>query len=823
MYIKEKIIGMTKKKNILISVALTVILWQLYVLLPLLFSSAPLRGELKVLDRHDQQIAHVPFPDGYFSPLQHTEPLPDFVSEAFLSIEDERFHSHWGIDSFAKLRALRSNFQAQKVVSGGSTITEQLIKNRYFPISKRTLLQKLREANLAFYFSIIKSKDEVFRDYLNSIYFGNRICGIKAAMRQYFGKSHLETLTQSELITLLAILRSPGVVNTSEKYFQERFAQISDRLYGEDLPIPEVSFAPFASQDQLPHVTNTIKQQLRERFGGYLSSTNSSVTVKSTIDMKLQLQAREIMQKSLTLLAENQVSNAAVYAMQPGTGEILIWQGSRDFHHPDIDGQVNIITSLRQMGSALKPFLYYLAFQEGYHPDQLIVDLEKDFPTLQKEQLYRPLNYGMREGGIMPLKMALANSFNIASVRLLEILGLNKVYRHFKSMGLPLQYGPEHYGYSLALGTPDLPMQAVADAYAQIANGEGPVNSHLIRSFQVVSSHSVEGSYKKSPIDRFQARNQKPATSVASFHLWNTLSNPLNRRRSFGTYSVLNSSVPMATKTGTTKNFKDNWTFGYLPATSSQSENLEGYTGLVVATWVGNNDSSAMVDIDGITGAGPIWNRVIEAATKEGYLRPYQPEVPEGLEQVRKCLNSECNSYETIFSSPDRSWESDFEVGVFCREEFVDPDIPEAELSKVAKLFGFEKIEIQDCSGDEEMNRHCEGSLSSAKGECGNLSRGQSKSSPHNPDHPNIPNAPNLPTILSPQSGEVFTINPDIPIELQQIKLKANQEVDWYLDDVWVGYKKILYIKPVKGFHTLRAQFDEKSEERQFEVRDWSE
>ena len=255
------------------------LLWHLYVFIPVLFSTPSIIGELKIYDRKNVLITHLPKSGGFQIPISDdltyeagedgrveakwVEPLPENVVRAFTTIEDERFMSHWGVDALAKLRAFKDNLKAQKIVSGGSTITEQWVKNKYFPHADRTIPQKLREATVAFYASVFFSKEEILREYLNTIYFGHRNYGIKAAMKSYFDKSHLETITDEEITTLLAIIRSPGVINLNEQYFQDRWQRIASILNPALSIVPTLpkNLSPFPGLNRFPHVTTTIKSQ----------------------------------------------------------------------------------------------------------------------------------------------------------------------------------------------------------------------------------------------------------------------------------------------------------------------------------------------------------------------------------------------------------------------------------------------------------------------------------------------------------------------------------------------------------------------------------
>jgi membrane peptidoglycan carboxypeptidase len=765
------------KPRVITTIVCAALLWQAYVVVSVILPSPhPDLGHMRLTDRDGLLIADLPGPDGLKIPLGEDESIPENIAKAFTTIEDERFFSHWGVDMFAKLRALRDNYSANKIVSGGSTITEQWIKTTFFPHASRTVLQKLREANLALYFTLLRSKEEVLRSYIDSIYFGQRNYGIKAAMKAYFGKSHLETVTDEELVTLLTIIRSPGVANPKEKFFQERWERIASQLkplfviptaVEGSLTNSRVSdfsaesalsssngvemtkgipgrFAPYQGFNRFPHVTTSVRQELLSRGESpYLA------TIATTVDSTLQAKAEELINESLDRLANKHVTNGAAYVVDPRNGDILVWVGSRDFYSKTIDGQVNVIMQRRQMGSALKPFLYLYAFMNGAHPDQLTVDLEKDFDSSKDDETYRPLNYSLREGGVMPLKIALASSFNISAVRILEHLGLQNTYQFLKNLGLPFDHPAEHYGYSLALGSPDLPMQAVADAYGSLANGGVPVKSHLIRQSPVIASET------KQSLGRLQ-------NISSAFYLFDTLSNPLNRRRSFGVNSVLNTSIPFAVKTGTTKDFHDNWTFGYHPD-------------LVVATWVGNNDNTPMIDVDGITGAGPIWHRLVEFAIEKGHVSAQPILPPPGLSQTKKCLDVDCRQTELIYQEPGLKWYSDLINGHYCLEDFYIKTIDPAEIAKVAKLFNFKDFTIEYCA----------------------------VSGTPNPSSSPIPDSF---SILSPKPNETFYIRPDVPLELQKIILRANQEAEWFLDDVRVGYGKNIFIQPVLGERKITAE-----------------
>ncbi len=719
------------KKRFLIAVLFCIFLWNIYCITPLIWNAEPKIGQIKIFDRNDVLIAHLPKIDGLYIPIEESENLPSHLTEALLKAEDKRFFTHWGVDVIAKIRALKSNLSAKKIVSGGSTLTEQWIKNRYFRSGRRTVVQKAREATLALYASIFSSKEEVLRSYLNSAYFGNQLYGVRTASYVYYEKSDLNALTDQEIVTLLSLLRAPSTITTNEQYFQKEFQKVMSAV-AENVEFPKMKFSKFKPVNKFPHVTTKILKDIK-------NNKNPSIIVKSTIDAGLQQEAKDLIKYSLQILGGHNVNNAAAYVFKPNTGEVLVWQGSRDFYDETIDGQVNVIEKKRQMGSALKPFIYLYAFLNGAHPDNLIVDLEKDFyKEGEKNEIFRPLNYSLHEGGVIPLKEALASSFNISAVRILEHLGLENTYEFLKTIELRLDFTAHHYGLSLALGSPDLTMKNVAETYGVLANGGEKIETTLIASV-----NGIPNLTKRSVI-----LEKNIPTEEALYHLFSTLSSQTDRRLSFGLSSILNTSIPFAVKTGTTKNFKDNWTFGYRPD-------------LVTAVWIGNNDSSAMVDITGITGAAPIWHRIVESAIKKNYVGNNEILPPESLQEHIKCITKSCAQKEVIFQNNDKKWLSDMVSGEFCLEDFYIQDIEIEEIQKIAKLFDFKDFSIKWCEQNE-------------KEELLN----------------------NKPQIVKPEDNEIFYIKKNIPIELQKIIIKANEPVEWIINDKEYEKTETIFLIP---------------------------
>lgn len=726
-------------RRFLITALLCVFLWNLYCLAPVAFKKDSDIGQIKIFDRNDYLITHIQKSDGFFIPIDKEEQLPPNLTNLLIQIEDQRFLSHYGVDFTAKIRAIKSNIQAGRIVSGGSTITEQMIKNKYFKGKPRTVIQKLREANLALYTSVFVSKDRVIRNYLNSIYFGNNIYGIKTASYVYFEKSDLTALTEQEIITLLSILRAPSTITSNEEFFQNEFKDITDFLDIE-MELPKYSFKKFNSINLFPHVTTSILKETSHIRG-------PSIIIKSTIDSDLQTDVRNQINYSLDLLDGHNVTNGSAYVFNPLNGEILAWQGSRGFYDDKIDGQVNVIEKKRQLGSALKPFVYLFAFINGAHPDNLIADLEKDFYQEDKEGVFRPLNYSLHEGGVITLKEALASSFNISAVRILDHLGLEKTFEFLKDLGLEFDYPSDHYGLSLALGSPDLTMRNVAETYGVLASNGVRTETSLIKSINE----------KEVMLDQNSKNNE------SLYHLYSVLSSQVSRSRSFGLSSILNTTIPFAVKTGTTKNFKDNWTFGYRPD-------------LVVAVWVGNNDSSSMVNVSGITGAAPIWHRIVESAIKMGYVSNNSIEVPRSLDEYKKCINARCTRNEVIYQNDKKEWISDLENGIFCLEDFYISNVNAEEIQKVSKLFDFKDFTIMWC---EDKSEEVEIKVK--------------------------------PIIIKPKKGETFYIKNNLPKELQKIIIKSNMPVEWIINGKDYEKTDTIFIEPTENKYSAEIKGNSES------------
>ncbi len=532
-------------------------------------------------------------------PLQIGQ-ISGHLIEATIATEDKRFYQHSGVDWLAILRAARSNFERDRIVSGASTITMQLVKNASPPQKKRTLAVKLREAIQARRLERSWSKNEILAAYLNRISYGNLFTGCSAAASGYFNKP-MGDLTLAESAFLAALPQSPGRLNPFRDPMlaiarQKRILQAmrdNNLISDEQLQIAlaqEIKLSRFAGGFEAPHATE-LAGEISSAAGGALPTT---------IDAALQRQVEAIITNRLTGLESRHVTHAAAVVIENRTGEVLALAGSRDFFAKD-GGQINGAWSPHSPGSAIKPFTYLLAFERGRTPATVIADLPIEFNTATG--IYRPENYDRRHYGPVTCRDALGNSLNIAAVKVLQqIGGAETLLAKLRELGIStLEEDAEHYGLGLTIGNAPVRLLELANAYACIARkGEWKPWRLIARSgtsqrsgeapLQTISSQaSTAESLADSAMSIF---------SPAECHLIaDILSDNQARLLCFGAHSPLRLPFRVAAKTGTSSTYRDNWTLGFTPE-------------FTVGVWAGNFDNTPMENVSGVTGAAPIFRDI---------------------------------------------------------------------------------------------------------------------------------------------------------------------------------------------------------------------
>lgn len=611
-----------KKKYIFIFFGISAISFLTYCFFPVIFFSpnkTKSPGNILMYDRNWEIITDKSDKNWYyrFIPISSES---KFI-KALLEIEDKDYFSHYWIDIFSKLWALKTNVFSGRIVSWWSTITEQYIKNKFFPENKRTYLQKSREATLAFYYSlpflpntlwIGKSreyvKEKMINLYAHNVYLWNNNYGLWAALEVYFDKYNLENLTEEEITILISLIKYPGIQSLEEKHFRVYFDKVKNKLwYNFERTI--FTLARKENIEKLPWVTRKKPWLYNPKP---IDNYNSQAEY-SSIDIDLQLYAKDIINKTLDELSNKNVTNAAVYAIDPKTKEVLIYQASRDFYSQNIDGEFDVIQAKRQMWSTLKPFLYLLALEKWAGTESFLLDIEQEYNSFQEWKSYTSNNYNLKNYWLVRLKKALWNSLNNASVRLSKELGLQEVFSWYEKFGFNFDHHAEYYGYSFVLWSPNMSLENLVESYVKLLPAWEPSSRTPLPKGE--GSKTLEGN---------------------KFLLYDILSDPDNRDMSFWVHSILNTSISMAVKTWTSSNFRDNVVISYHPD-------------LVIWVWVWNNDNSSMVWVTGITWAGYIWHQIAEKAISLWYIKNTEIYKPDTISDWEYCLDINCFRKELIY------------------------------------------------------------------------------------------------------------------------------------------------------------------------------
>lgn len=513
--------------------------------------------------------------------------ISPWLIKATLLREDKRFFLHRGIDPLAIVRSLIQNILRGKIVSGGSTITQQLARNMLRSPSRNIFL-KILESCFALNLELKLNKHQILELYFNYAPYGNQTYGINAASHLYFRKPPRD-LSLAEACYLAGIPKAPSYYNPY-RYPARVAAECSTILalffssglidsatFHQVLTQP-VNVIPKGKNFSAPHFTEFILSQLREH------DTRTISLVKTTLDLRLQQETEKILLSNIKRLEPANVTNAAALVIDSRSLEILAFVGSVDFFNPLIAGEVDGVRALRQPGSALKPFTYAIALERGAHAATLIPDLPVHATTFGGD--YTPHNYDNKYHGMVRLRTALACSYNIPAVRVCDEFGAQALLTRLKTAGFQsLDKTPVHYGLGLTLGNGEVTLLELTRAFALFSH-RGWFRD--IRSIMYLDTHRY--SEQKKPICVFD-----PA---CAFIISDILADNNARSPAFGEYSPLNFPFYCAAKTGTSKDFRDNWCIGF----------TDQY---LIGVWVGNFDGSAMHHVSGITGAGPIFRDIV--------------------------------------------------------------------------------------------------------------------------------------------------------------------------------------------------------------------
>lgn len=578
--------------------------------------------------------------------------IPDLVKKSTIAIEDANFYHHWGVDFKAVTRAFLNNIKQEDsdYFQGGSTITQQLVKNRFFT-SEKSYLRKSKEAVEAVWTELIYSKEDILTMYLNTVGYGGPAYGIEAASQMYFNKSAKDlNLAQAAYLAGLPAApttfspygTNPQLATLRQQQVLERMLKLKFINEAEYLTAVNetVALAPQKINILAPHFVMYVKEELVKRFGEK-AVEEGGFDVTTTLDLDIHNQVQEIVFNNIESIRNTyRINNGAVLVTDPKKGEILSMVGSVDYFDADNSGHYNATLAKRQPGSSIKPINYAFAFDHGFTPTSTILDAPVIYRSPGSTEVYAPVNYDGKFHGNVTLRSALANSYNIPAVKVLEKIGVENMIQQGINMGIKSWKNLSQIGLSLTLGGAEVTMLDMARAYGTIDNLGISRDLKSILSIKDVNTKDLTAEFYNNsninlaPIVKAQDdseeivennQDQPVISPLSAYWLTDIMSDNVARLPAFGSYAKL--TVPnhkVAVKTGTSNNFRDNWTIGYTPD-------------YLVAAWVGNNDGSFMNKnlVSGITGAAPIWNEVMAYLLTDK--EPKEFPVPDGLIAVKVC------------------------------------------------------------------------------------------------------------------------------------------------------------------------------------------
>jgi 1A family penicillin-binding protein len=744
-------------------------------------------GTAKIYDRNGQLLYEILDPRTGSRTRADLLDIPIYLQQATIATEDATFYTNPGVSLWAIARALYLNTRQGHVVSGGSTITQQVARLVLMDPqerAQRTLIRKLREAILAVRLSRAYDKDTLLEMYLNETYYGNLAYGIEAAAQIHFGV-HARDLDLAQCALLAGLPQAPAVYNPLVHYDAAKARQQivlglmvkqefitqeqADLAYAEPL-----HFTGPIDAIRAPHFVAYVRNQLEETLG-HETLLAGDWRVTTSLDLDLQQRAEAILQRRLADIEEHEATTGALVALDPATGEVLAMVGSADYADASIDGAVNGATALRQPGSTMKPLLYASAFERGWTPASVVHDIRTAFVTAEGET-YVPANADAIYHGPVTLREALANSYNLPAVILQKRVGTDVLLDTAHAFGLDTLRGAQRYGLTLTLGGGEVTLLDMTAAYAVFATGG--IHRQPVAILDITSLS--DGMPFADSLTRSFADSQV-LSSQAAYLVTDILSDNDARAPTFGLNSSLLLSRPAAAKTGTTNKWRDNWTVGYTPD-------------LVVGVWVGNASGAPMRHVSGLSGAGPIWHEFMEVAHRP--LPVHDFSVPEGLVWRDICplsghlVGPDCpySRREVFIAGTEPQTECDQHVTVSIDRRTGEPATASTPADAVVeKIYWVPPPELREWARTHDIPH------------LASLSTRLSADSPMR----------QLVALTSPDPGAVFTLASFMPREHQRIEVQAEvyteewpQRVTLYADGQVLA---TLSQPPYRALWTLEA------------------
>jgi len=742
----------------------------------------------KIYDRTGRVVLYEIFAEQRRTLVNLSE-IPQYLIQATIVSEDKDFFIHPGFDFKAIIRALIVDLIRGGKVQGGSTLTQQFIKNAFLT-QQKTYQRKIKELLLAYQIEKKYSKQEILQMYFNEIPYGSNAYGAEEASQIYFSKS-VRDLTLDQAALLAALPKAPTYYSPYGDHREEliiRKNYILDVMAEEGYITEELAeqtknmntlekITPRHENIIAPHFVMYVKSLLIEKYG-QRQTEQGGLKVITTLDIDKQKAAEQAIQKYAQSNEKNfKATNAALIGLDVDTGQILAMVGSKDFFNESIDGQVNVAIRPRQPGSSFKPIVYAKSFEKGYTPETIIFDVETNFgPAGPEKQDYIPKNYGEKYHGPVTMRQALAGSLNIPGVKTLYLTGINNVLSLAQKMGYTTLIDPSRYGLSLVLGGGEVKLLEHTAAFSIFAR-EGK----KIPIISILKVQDNEGNILEQNDPELLIPEQVIEPQIARL-INDILSDNQSRAFIFGEKNFLTlPDRPVAAKTGTTNDFRDAWTIGYTPD-------------LAAGVWIGNSRNETMGEkADGSTVAAPIWNEFMKQALVNTPPKTFNP--PEPIMVNKPVLKGEMpggdivlkidkasNKLATDLTPPSYLIEKTFKNyhSILHYVDKDDPQGPEPENPAADPQYSFWE------QGIKNWLSSCAESLEDEKG--GEEKKcppgfGVSETPPADYDNLHIPaNQPTL-TILSPESGAI--VNESIlKLELEAAAPRGIKKIICYLDNV---------------------------------------
>lgn len=703
------------------------------------------------------------------------EDIPRGLKNAVVAIEDDQFYQHKGINLTSIARAFLSRFGYGGIKQGGSTITQQLVKQTFLTPEK-TIERKIKEAIIALKIEKVLTKEQILTHYLNEMSFGGSNYGVGAAAESFFGKD-VNDLTSAESAYLAALLQAPTYYSpygNHREELEERKNLVLKRMYElnfieeEDFLAANKEKVKFISQSekgiQAPHFVMYIKSYLEKKYGKDVIEQNG-LKITTTLDLKLQKEAEKLVAEYAKGNEKKfNAKNAGLMAIDPKTGQILAMVGSRDYFDSVNEGNFNVTLAKRQPGSAFKPFVYATAFKKGYTPDTVVFDLETEFnascnpdgtPKLgvKPEDCYKPSNYDGVHRGPITLKNALAQSINIPSVKVLYLAGLPDSLKTAQDLGITtLNNNPWQYGLTLVLGGGEVTLLDMTSAYSVFAN-----NGVRNPPKGILEIEDGEGNV----LEEFSPKPETVLDEQIALQISSILSDNKARAPAFGETSALYfPEREVAVKTGTTNDYRDAWVVGYTP-------------NLAVGVWAGNNDNTPMEKKVAGFIAAPLWNaffkKSFEYLPKENFKKPDEINNTSNLKPV---LRGSWRGGKTYLID---------KVSGKLATEFTPPELTEEKtLTQIHSiLYWLNRTDDPQFILWEEPIRKWVAEQGIKEETEDNIPK--EEDDVHKPEY-----APEV-KILSPETDKISKLDERISVKLGPASRFPLEQVDFYLNEIYLG------------------------------------